>query len=105
VYDREGSVLLLGVGHDVDSSLHLAEHRTSGPAERVRHSAPVLRDGERTVVEYEDIAIRTDDFEAVGSAFEREVGASEGPVGAATAILLDQPALVDFAVAWFEANR
>ena len=105
VYDRGGSVLLLGVGHAVDTSLHLAEHRADIDARRVRHRAPVRRDDGREMVHYEDIALSTDDFPAVGAAFEREVGARKGPVGAATATLLDQPALVDFAVEWFEANR
>ena len=105
VYDRGGSVLLLGVGHAVDTSLHLAEYRATFPKERASHRAPVLQDGERTVVELEDIALSTDDFPEVGAAFEREVGARERPVGTATATLLDQPALVDFAVEWFEANR
>ncbi|WP_254841079.1 aminoglycoside N(3)-acetyltransferase [Natronomonas marina] len=105
IYDRGGRVLLLGVGHDVDSSLHLAEYRASVEMEAVRHRAPVLRDGEREMVAYEDIATSTDDFEALGADFEREVGATEAPVGAGTAKLLDQSALVDFAVEWFEANR
>jgi aminoglycoside 3-N-acetyltransferase len=105
VYDRDGSVLLLGVGHAVDTSLHLAEHRADIDAQQVRHCAPVRQKGGRETVHYEDIAMSTDDFPEVGGAFERELGAREGPVGAATATLLDQPALVDFAVEWFEANR
>ena len=105
VYDRGGSVLLLGVGHEVDTSLHLAEHRADIDEGRVHRRAPVRRDGGREMVSYEDIAMSTDDFPEAGAAFEREIGAREGPVGAATATLLDQPALVDFAVEWFEANR
>ena len=105
IYDRDGSVLLLGVGHAVDTSLHLAEYRAAFPKEQASHRVPVLEDGERTMVELEDVEISSDDFEALGAAFEREVGAREGPVGAATATLLDQPALVDFAVEWLEANR
>ncbi len=105
IYDRGGSVLLLGVGHEVDTSLHLAEHRADIDEGRVHRRAPVRRDGDREMVSYEDIAMSTDDFPAVGTAFERAVGAREGPVGAADATLLDQPALVDFAVDWFEANR
>ncbi|WP_411963241.1 aminoglycoside N(3)-acetyltransferase [Haloferax sp. YSMS24] len=105
VYDRGGAVLLLGVGHDSNTSLHLAEYRADFEKEHVESAAPLLRDGERVVVEYEDIEIETDDFEAVGAAFESEVGHTEGTVGAATAKVVDQPELVDFAVEWFEANR
>lgn len=105
VYDRDGDVLLLGVGHDSNTSLHLAEHRADFEKERVESAAPLLRDGDRVVVEYQDIEISTDDFEAVGADFESEVGLVDGTVGAATARLVDQPALVDFAVEWFEEHR
>ena len=105
VYDRDGSVLLLGVGHAVDTSLHLAEYRAAFPKERASHRVPVLEDGERTMVELEDIEISSDDFEALGAAFEREVGLTTGDVGAATARLTPQRPLVEFAVEWFEANR
>jgi len=36
VYDRDGDVLLLGVGHDSNTSLHLAEHRADFPRGRRR---------------------------------------------------------------------
>lgn len=105
VYDRDGRVLLLGVGHDVNTSLHLAEHRAAYDKEHVSHRAPVIEDGERVLVDYEDIAGTTDDFEDVGAAFESEFGVEKGTVGAAEAKLLDQPELVDFAVDWFETHR
>lgn len=105
IYDRDGAVLLLGVGHEVNTSLHLAEYRSDVPTELVEHRAPVLDDGERVVVEYEDIEKRTDDFPELGGDFERQVGLTEGTVGAADARVTGQRALVDFAVDWFEANR
>jgi len=105
VYDRDGSVLLLGVGHEVNSSLHLAEYRADLDVETVDHRAPVPRDGAVETVEYDDIAIRTEGFEALGAAFERDVGARTGAVGVGTATLLDQPSLVDYAVDWLETHR
>ena len=106
VYEREGSVLLLGTGHETDSSLHLAEYRADIDAGKTTAGAPVLRDGERIWVEWEDIRLDSDDFDEVGAAFEREVGAvGKGEVGAAEATLLDQRALVDFGVEWLESHR
>lgn len=105
VYDRDGTVLLLGVGHGVNTSLHLAEYRADIPTDRVRHRAPVLVDGERTMVEYGGIELSTDDFEVLGADFERTVGVERGRVGAGEATLLDLPALVDFGVDWFEEHR
>lgn len=105
VYERDGSVLLLGVGHEVVTSLHLAEYRADFPKETITQAAPVLEDGERVLVEFEDYETSTDDFPDLGADFEREVGLAEHTVGAADAKLPNQPALVDFAVEWFEANR
>lgn len=105
IYERGGDVLLLGVGHENNTSLHLAEHRAGVPTETVEHGAPVVRDGRRVRVGYEDIPTDTSDFPALGTAFERRIGLREGTVAAADAKLADQRALVDFAVDWFEANR
>ncbi|WP_410764871.1 aminoglycoside N(3)-acetyltransferase [Haloferax sp. DFSO60] len=105
VYDRGGKVLLLGVGYDRNTSLHLAEMRADIDLEEVNYAFPLVRDGERVSVEYTDVMTNTEDFEAVGAAFEAEIGATKGEVGAAECTLIDQPALVDFAVSWFESNR
>ena len=105
VYERDGKVLLLGVDHMVNTSIHLAEYRATFPREIVEHGAPVLEDGQRVHVEYEDIETSTDDFADLGADFEREVGIAEGEVGAAPTKLIDQPKLVDYAVEWFEEHR
>lgn len=105
VYERDGSVLLLGVGHDTNTSLHLAEYRADIEPPTVSSEAPILEDGRRKTVEYVDIETSTDDFADLGSSFERQVGLSEGAVGAATAKLASQRSLVDFAVDWLERHR
>lgn len=105
IYERDGNVLLLGVDHMVNTSIHLAEYRATFPGETVEHGAPVYEDGERVRVEYEDIVTSTDDFADLGGDFERQVGARVGEVGAAPTKLIDQPKLVDYAVEWFEEHR
>lgn len=105
VYDRDGDVLLLGVDHETNTSFHLAEYRAEFPKETTVNTAPLLENGRRVDVEIEDVESSTDDFEELGAAFERQVGLTEGTVGAATARLAGQRALVDFAVEWFESNR
>ncbi|UVE49511.1 AAC(3) family N-acetyltransferase [Haloferax larsenii] len=104
-YDRDADVLHLGTGYSTNTSIHLAEYRADFEKEYTTSSAPLLRDGERVVVEYDDLETSTDDFEELGADFEAEVDVTEGVVGAATCKLMDQPELVDFAVDWFEANR
>ena len=105
LYDRDASVLLLGVGHEANTSLHLAEHRADIALGARERTAPVVRDGDRVVVSYEDFETSTEDFRAVGDAFAASVGHAEGSVGAGTVTLVDQPALVDFAADWFEDHR
>jgi len=107
LYEHDARVLLLGVSHATDSSLHLAEHRSPdiGLAP-IRSGAPLIVDGERRWVLYDDLDCDSDDFEALGEDFARETGAeTRGPVAMATARLFSQRAVVDFGVTWLEANR
>lgn len=105
VYDRDGRVLLLGVGHDRNTSLHLAEYRAAIPHASRRNVAPVLEGDDVVRVEYEDIETDSADFAALGADYEAEVGVIEGQVGGAVATLAEQRPLVDFAVDWLETNR
>jgi len=107
VYDRDGTVLLLGTDHASNTSLHLAEYRSDVALGETTETAPVLRDGERTMVEWTDVELDSDDFPEVGAAFERAHSESveTGEVGAGTATLVDQPALVDFGAEWLSEHR
>lgn len=105
IYERGGTVLLVGVDHTVNTSLHLGEYRADIQTERISRTAPILEDGERVTITYEDIETSTDDFAEVGEAFLAEGGGVSGTVGAADSLALDQRELVDFATAWFEHNR
>ena len=107
VYDLEGWILLVGVGHTNNTSLHLAEYRAVFPSRRmVKGGLPVLVDGQRQWIRIEDLDIDESDFEQIGDEFEREGGqVRRGQVACAEAILVPQRALVDFAVAWMETHR
>jgi aminoglycoside 3-N-acetyltransferase len=106
LYELDAKVLLLGVGHDSNTSLHLAEHRASWPSKQTitQHSA-VLVDGERRWVEYTELDGDTDDFAALGAEFESTGQVRIGSVGAATARLMRQREVVDFATDWLGRNR
>lgn len=105
VYDLDGDVLMLGTDWQTNTSLHLAEYRAEFEKDRAWNAAPVLEDGARVLVEYEDVAIDDEDFPEVGAAFEEAVGVTRGEVGDAEATLVDQPSLVDFAVEWMTEHR
>jgi aminoglycoside 3-N-acetyltransferase len=105
VYDRAGWVLLLGVDHGGDTSLHLAEYR-AGVCARVTVGAPVLVDGERRWVEFADVALDESDFAALGEEFAAATGLERrGHAGHGEARLAPQRELVDFAVDWLRAHR
>lgn len=104
VYDLDGWVLLLGVGHANNTSIHLAEYRIS-PAKRkpLRQGAPVVRDGRREWVWFEDVDTDSDPFDELAADFARETGLERvGKVGGAKARLVPQRPLVDYAVQWLE---
>jgi aminoglycoside 3-N-acetyltransferase len=103
LYERDAEVLLLGVGYDSCTSLHLAEYRT-GNAPAARLGAPITVDGRREWVWYDDIDLRSEVFEELGRDFERERAVGVGRVGSAEARLFSQRAAVDFAVDWLRAH-
>lgn len=107
LYDRGAKVLLLGVGYDTCTALHLAEVRATWPGKRRRRDgAPMMVEGERRWVTFEDLDTDGDDFAAAGAAFDADVGAaSEGEVGRARARLVPMRALVDHAVTWMTRTR
>lgn len=106
LYDLDASVLLLGVGHANNTSLHLAEYRADWPGKAYeQHGAPGMVDGDRGWVTFEDLALDEDDFERLGEAFASTGQERHGSVGAATARLCRQRAIVDFGVDWISGNR
>jgi aminoglycoside 3-N-acetyltransferase len=107
LYDLDAHVLLLGVGHGNNSSLHLAETRAGFPGkEFYEEGAAVLVDGERRWVTFTDFQTDDEDFPDVGAAFEASGDTTRvGRVGAGEARLMRQRALVDFAVADLARRR
>jgi len=106
IYDLDGEVLLLGVDHGNNSSLHLAEYRADLPiTDWISEGSPVLVDGTRTWVTYPDRTGNSDDFAALGEAFASTGKERRGHVGAGTGRLMRQRDVVDFGVRWLEANR
>jgi aminoglycoside 3-N-acetyltransferase len=106
-YGLGAMILLLGVGHSCNTSLHLAEYRADYPGRKVvREGAPILYDGKRVWVEFNELDYDSKDFEAIGADYEREKqDFLQGYVGYARAILVSQVLLVDYAVKWLETNR
>ena len=106
LYEFDARVLLIGVDHDRNTSLHLAEHRAEWSGKRiVKNGAPVIRNGVRRWVPFDDLPWDGGDFARIGAAFRAAGGETAGKVAQAECRLMSQRRLVDFGAAWMSANR
>lgn len=106
LYELDGHVLLLGVDHGNNTSLHLAEFRARYPGKRTLRTGSALRvSGQRRWVSYQTLDTYTDDFGELGAAFDRAHNIAVHRINDAEARFFRQRLLVDFAVAWMEQHR
>lgn len=108
LYDLGAWVLLIGAGFGSNTSFHLAEYRAEFPRkETVRCGSPVLVEGHRRWVSYEDFNYDAADFEALGADFAKhhKQDLAAGRVGYADALLFRQRTCVDYAVHWLPRHR
>ncbi|MFC7069016.1 aminoglycoside N(3)-acetyltransferase [Halobaculum lipolyticum] len=104
LYDRDALIVRIGV--DANTALHLAEYRAAFDGSPERNGGPVLVDGERRWVAFEEPEHR-DDFREIETGFEEEhpAGVWRGTVGDAETTVCRLRPLVDFAVEWMETHR
>lgn len=106
VYELDGSILLLGVGHANNTSLHLAERRSAPPDALTQpQSSPVTIDGVRRWTTYDCLVDDASDFDAIGQTFAATGLERSGPVGAGTARFMRSRDLVDVATDWMNVHR
>ena len=106
LYELDGSVLLVGVGYDKNTSLHLADMRAEYPSKHmVTESSAIQMNGQRIWKSYETVAVDGEDFPAIGEAFEQTGNVRHVSLGNGMLSMMRQRVLVDFAVKWIEENR
>jgi aminoglycoside 3-N-acetyltransferase len=107
LYDLEAWILLLGVKHDNNTSLHLAESRADYPGKKeVKQGAPLLVNGERKWVILTELEEHSEEFKKIGKAYTKSGGKQQiGKIGNAKSRLIPQRDLVDFGVEWMKKNR
>ena len=106
LYGLDGCVLLLGVGYDKNTSLHLADVRAEYPGKHnvTEHSA-VLENGRRVWKAYDTLYVDGQDFEALGADFEKACPVARTALGNGQIAFMRQRTLVDFAVDWMQTHR
>lgn len=106
LYEMDGYVLLIGVGYDKNTSLHLADVRASYPGKHMtKESSAVMENGKRVWKTYETLYVDGEDFQEIGQAFEQGCQVKKETLGNGILTFMKQRELVDFAVQWIEANR
>lgn len=106
LYQLDGYVLLLGVFHNKNTSIHLAETKADFTSKKfTKESSAIMVNGVRKWVTYETQEVEDEDFEALGQAYEKEVNLKVTKIGKCDVRLFKQKPFVDYAVKWLEANR
>jgi len=104
--ELDALVMLIGVHHCNNTTLHLAEYRANWPSKhKLTSGAAVLVSGERRWVTYEDLDKESGDFVQIGTDYEASIGYVPGRIGQAETRCMRLRPLVDFAVAWMNENR
>jgi aminoglycoside 3-N-acetyltransferase len=102
-YELAGRVLFLGTGYDTCTCFHLAEYRLNNPLTR-EYKAVVLKDGQRTLIEYTDVDTDSSLFGEIGREFEQQRPVRKTMIGRATCRLFSVRLGVDFARDWLDGN-
>ncbi|MGB1286651.1 MAG: aminoglycoside N(3)-acetyltransferase [Aggregatilineales bacterium] len=108
LYNLDGFVFLMGVGHGNNTSLHLAEHRANFVGKTIETQGAAMRvEGKREWVTFDILAYDADDFVQIGTDFAKAHPEQviSGKIGNADTLLIPQRPLIDFAVTWIEAHR
>ena len=106
LYELDGHVLLLGVNHGNNTSLHLAEFRADYPGKRnVRSGTAMLGNGRREWVACETQEGNPEDFVEIGAAFHAAHNIVVQRINGAEVRFFRQRLVVDFAVEWMEQHR
>jgi aminoglycoside 3-N-acetyltransferase len=103
VVDLDGQVLLLGVGHDASTTLHVAE-AIAGVPYRIAHPCVVVEDGEPRRVMVEETDHCCSNFSLVDGWLRARGLQREGRVGSAHARLASSRDLVAVAVGALRAD-
>ena len=101
--ELDAKVLLIGVGFDKCTCLHLAEYRTGAP--KADSSFAALIDGVREWITVSDVAVNDEGFTNLGSEFLKMEKVVRGNIGAAECYLFSLKEAVSFAERWMTLHR
>lgn len=103
LYDLDGFVLLLGVGHGNNTSLHLAEARADHK-KYIDEGSPIMENGVRVWKEMREIDWNDDPFDQIGADYEAGHPILRNQIAGAETRLFKQRPIVDFTVDWLNQH-
>ncbi len=104
--ELNAKILLLGVGFESCTMLHLAEVRANySDKGSMLQGSPMMVDKQRLWVEYRELNYNSDDFVNLGDDFLAAGHAKTGSVGLSKSHLLYADQLLRFAIPWLEKHR
>ena len=104
VYELNGQVLLVGVGHNANTTVHLAEN-LAGVRYRREHYVTILKDGRPTRFEYREIDHCCENFALVDEWLDEKGFQRRGRVGYGEARLAQSRDIVAVASEHLKANE
>ncbi|MHC4841483.1 MAG: AAC(3) family N-acetyltransferase [Planctomycetota bacterium] len=107
VYECDGHILLLGIGHDRNTSLHLAEHRADWSGKNWRQQgAAMFRDGRRVWAEWREFENDSSRFTELAEKYAAQSpqAIKHGQVANASCQLMKSRPLIDFGVEYVTNN-
>lgn len=105
LYKLDGHILLIGVGHEKNTSLHLAETRADFTKSFVEENSAVIKNGKREWISYTTLDVDDEDFIKLGDDYERDMNVPRHKVGMAEVRFMKQREVVDYATDWFSNHR
>jgi aminoglycoside 3-N-acetyltransferase len=106
LYELDGQILLIGVSHENNSSIHLAEYRSDFSGKRyIKTGCAMLIKHQRKWVEWEELNVDSDDFAQLGADYESTINYIPGKIGMANSRLIPIRGIVDFGVEWLKQKR
>jgi aminoglycoside 3-N-acetyltransferase len=105
LYELDAWILLLGVGYQACTALHLAEYRYTANPPRRTYRCVVTCDGRAQWWEYTDVVLDDRDLGRIGGELDGAGMVAKGTVGAAECRLLPLTSAVDVATRWLARHR
>lgn len=103
VLNENVKVLLIGVGYDSCTALHLSEYLQETRT-YMNQGAAMLVDGERQWIEYQTVDVDSDRFPELGEAFEKANPQDfhTGKIGQADCRVIQMKPLIEFGTKWLK---